>query len=205
MKEKIQMTYLKPNQGIMTGKRIGYVRVSTFDQNPDRQLEGVQLDKKFVDYASARSTDRAQLKLMLEFVREDDIVIVHSMDRLARNVKDLRNLVDILISNHVQVFFLKENLLFDGSNSSMSKLLLHMVGAFAEFEYEFIKERQREGIAEAKKRGRYKGRKKKLNHEKIEILKQRMLTRDSKSKIAKDLGISRITLYRYLSEIKATA
>jgi DNA invertase Pin-like site-specific DNA recombinase len=186
----------------MSGKRIGYIRVSTTDQNPDRQLEGIPLDKKFIDYASAKCTNRPQLKNMLEFVREDDIVIVHSMDRLARNLFDLKHLVDSLVKQKIQVQFIKENLHFNGSDSAMSNLLLSLMGAFAEFEYAFIKERQREGIAVAKKQGRFKGSKHKLNDEKVELLKQRMQSRESKSKIAKEFGISRITLYRYLEKIQ---
>jgi DNA invertase Pin-like site-specific DNA recombinase len=186
----------------MTGKRIGYIRVSTVDQNPDRQLEGVDLDKKFIDYASAKSTDRPQLKAMLDFVREDDIVIVHSMDRLARNLFDLRKLVDNLVSQKIQVHFIKENLKFDGKDSPMSTLLLSLMGAFAEFEYAFIHERQLEGIAIAKKQGKFKGGPKKLNAEKIEQMKKELKTRKSKSRIAEELGISRQTFYKYLEELK---
>lgn len=185
-----------------TGKRIGYVRVSTSDQNPDRQLEGIQLDKKFIDYASAKSTNRPQLKYMLDFVREDDIILVHSMDRLARNLKDLRDLVDSLVKQKIQVHFIKENLQFNGQDSAMSTLLLSLMGAFAEFEYAFIKERQREGIAVAKRQGKFRGSKHKLDGEKIELLKKRMQSRDSKSQIAQEFGISRFTLYRYLEKIK---
>lgn len=185
----------------MTGKRIGYIRVSTTDQNPDRQLEGIIIDKKFIDFASAKSTDRPQLQLMLEFAREDDIIIVHSMDRLARNLKDLRETVDTLVSKGIQVQFIKENLVFSGRDSPMSILLLSLMGAFAEFEYSFIKERQREGIAVAKRQGRNIGAKKKLNKEKIEILKAEIVTNKSKTKIAEDLGISRFTLYQYLKEL----
>ena len=184
------------------GKRIGYIRVSTADQNPDRQLEGVELDKKFVDYASAKSTNRPQLKSMLEFAREDDIILVHSMDRLARNLKDLRDVVDSLVRRKIQVHFLKENLQFNGSDSAMSNLLLSLMGAFAEFEYAFIRERQSEGIAIAKKQGKYNGAKHKLDAEKMELLRQRMLQRGTKTKIAKEFGISRLTLYRYLEMIK---
>lgn len=187
----------------MTGKRIGYIRVSTTDQNPDRQLENVQLDKRFIEYASAKSTNRPQLKAMLEFVREDDTVVVHSMDRLARNLHDLKHLVDSLVSKKIQVHFVKENLIFSGENSATSNLVLHLMGAFAEFEYAFIHERQREGIEIAKKRGRFKGRKKKLDEVKVEDLRIRLLcTRESKTKIAKDLGISRFTLYRYIDKFK---
>jgi len=185
----------------MSGKRIGYVRVSTFEQNPDRQLVDVVVDKKFTDYASAKSTNRPQLKAMIEFVREDDVIFVHSMDRLARNLTDLRNLVNHFITNKIQVVFIKENLKFNGEESAMSNLLLSLMGAFAEFEYAFIKERQKEGIKEAKKQGKFKGSKKKLDAPKLEILREKLKTRDSKSKIARDLGISRFTLYRYLEKI----
>lgn len=186
----------------MTGKRIGYIRVSTVDQNPDRQLESIIVDKKFIDYASAKSTNRPQLKSMLEFVREDDVIFVHSMDRLARNLKDLKELVESLVSKKIQVHFLKENLQFSGENSATSNLVLHLMGAFAEFEYAFIRERQREGIEIAKKKGRFRGTKKKLDSEKIELLKKELLTRKSKTQIALDLHISRFTLYRYIHKIK---
>lgn len=186
----------------MTGKKIGYIRVSTTDQNPDRQLENISLDKKFIDYSSAKSTNRPQLKSMLDFVREDDVVVIHSMDRLARNVKDLKNVVDALISKKVLVHFIKENLVFTKDESATSNLILHLMGAFAEFEYAFIRERQREGIEVAKKKGIFRGRNKKMNSEKIEILKNDLKTRKSKTMIAKDLGISRFTLYRYIQIIE---
>ncbi len=186
---------------IMTGKRIGYIRVSTTEQNPDRQLENVQVDKKFIDYASARSTNRPQLMAMLEFAREDDIIIVHSMDRLARNLRDLKELVDLFVKKKIEVHFIKENLQFSGQNSATSTLILHLMGAFAEFEYAFIKERQREGIEIAKRKGRFRGATKKLDAEKIEILKKELLTRKTKSKIAEELGVSRFTIYRYIDKI----
>ena len=115
----------------MTGKRIGYIRVSTLEQNPERQLENIPLDKKFIEYATARSTDRPQLKAMLDFIREDDIVMVHSMDRLARNLIDLRSLVDKMVSNKIQVCFIKENLTFGEKENPISMLLLSIMGAFA--------------------------------------------------------------------------
>lgn len=185
----------------MTGKRIGYIRVSTVEQNPDRQLEGMHLDKRFVDYASAKSTDRPQLKQMLEFVREDDSVVVHSMDRFARNLRDLKELVDGLVKRKVTVEFVKENLIFSGEQSATSNLVLHLMGAFAEFEYAFIKERQREGIEIAKRKGRFRGGTKKIDAEKLEILRRELLTRKTKSQIAVDLGVSRFTLYRYINQI----
>lgn len=183
----------------MTGKRIGYIRVSTIEQNPDRQLKGISVDKKFIDYASAKSTDRPQLKCMLDFVREDDVIVVHSMDRLARNLRDLKQLVDDLVSRKIQVHFLKENLQFSGETSATSTLILHLMGAFAEFEYAFIRERQKEGIEIARKKGKFKGMKKKLDDDKIEIMKAELKTNKSKKNIAEDLGISRFTLYRYIA------
>lgn len=186
----------------MPGKRIGYIRVSTIDQNPDRQLEKIPLDKKFVDYASGKSIERPSLKNLLEFVREDDIVIVHSMDRLARNLKELKDLVDTFIAQGVEIQFVKENLTFNGENSPFNMLMLHLMGAFAEFELAFIKERQREGIALARKNGKYKGGARKLNGDKILALKTDLTTtRKTKSQIAKDLGISRKTLYEYMKII----
>ena len=183
----------------MTGKKIGYVRVSTIDQNPERQLEGLELDKRFIDYASGTTANRPQLKLMIEYVRDDDIVIVHSMDRLARNVKDLRKIIDMLVEQGVSVRFLKENLTFNGDDSPMSNLLLMLLGAVAEFEHSLIMERQREGVEIAKKAGKYKGRAKCMDAEKIESLRQQLQTRKTKTDIAKDLGVSRFTLYRYIN------
>lgn len=186
----------------MSGKRIGYIRVSTVDQNPERQLEGISLDKKFTDYASGKTTDRPMLAAMMEYVREDDIIIVHSMDRLARNVKNLRELIDFLIAKKVQVQFLKENLTFSGEQSPMNNLLLMVMGSIAEFELSMINERQREGVRIAKLAGKYKGQRHKLTTDAREKLRLMMTTRISKSQMSKELGISRMTLYRYLKEMK---
>lgn len=187
----------------MTGKRIGYIRVSTIAQNPDRQLEGIALDKKFIDYNTGKNRERPQFKIMMEWAREDDIILVHSMDRLARTVKDLREIVDFLINKGVKVHFIKENLKFEGKDDAMSNLLLNIMGAYAEFEHTFILERIKEGIEIAKKAGKYRGRTSlKLSPQRMEDLKTAMLTRKSKSKIAAEFGISRFTLYRYLSKIQ---
>jgi DNA invertase Pin-like site-specific DNA recombinase len=184
------------------GKRIGYIRVSTVDQNPERQLEGIELDKKFTDYASGNTIKRPQLDLMLEYAREDDLIIVHSMDRLARNVKDLRKTIDDLVDKGIKIQFMKENLTFTGKDSPMANLMLMLIGSIAEFELSLIRERQLEGIAIAKKAGKFKGSKHKLDSQKIELLKKRMESRDTKSKIASEFGISRFTLYRYLERIQ---
>jgi DNA invertase Pin-like site-specific DNA recombinase len=183
-----------------TGKTIGYIRVSSTDQNPERQLEGVKLDKSFVDNASGKDINRPQLDLMMSYVRDGDTVIVHSMDRLARNVDDLRKLVHHITRQQARVHFIKENLLFTGEDSPMSNLLLSVMGAFAEFERSLIRERQLEGIALAKLRGAYKGRKKSLTDEQKEQLKQKVSLGGKKSHIAREFGISRETLYQYLRE-----
>lgn len=186
----------------MKGKKIGYIRVSTTDQNPDRQLVNVVLDKKFIEYASAKDIKRPQLESLLDYIREDDILYVHSIDRLARSVRDLHFIVDSLVNRNITVNFVKQNLTFNGSDSHFAKFQLSILGAIAELEREIILERQKEGIVEAKKKGKYKGRKTKLTSNLMESLKKEMHTRKSKSKIAKDLGISRFTLYRYLDKIK---
>lgn len=184
------------------GFRLGYVRVSTIDQNPDRQLQGIDLDKKFVDYASGKDTKRPQLDLMLQFAREGDVIIVHSADRLSRNPQDLRSLIDNLTSRGIHIEFVKEGWKFTGDDSPISKLLLGVISHIAEFERELILERQREGIAEAKKAGKYKGGKKKLNDEKIEVMKQYLESKKSPSEIAEELGLATSTFYKYLKEIK---
>jgi len=126
--------------------------VSTLDQNIARQLDGVAVDKTFTDSASGRDVNRPQLAALLGFVRAGDSVIVHSMDRLARNLDDLRRIVRELTAKGVQVQFVKEQLTFTGEDTAMANLRLSVMGAFAEFERQLGKERQREGIALAKKR-----------------------------------------------------
>lgn len=182
----------------MSGKRIGYVRVSSFDQNPERQLEGIQVDRIFTDKASGKDTQRPQLDMLLDFVREDDTVVVHSMDRLARNLDNLRKLVQDLTGRGIRVEFVKEGLIFTGEDSPMANLMLSVMGSFAEFERALIRERQREGITLAKQRGVYRGRKKSLNSEQVMELKRRVVAGEQKSLIARNFGISRETLYQYL-------
>jgi hypothetical protein len=126
----------------MAGQRIGYVRVSTLDQNEKRQLEGQVLDRVFTDKASGRDTARPELTELLRFARDGDTVVVHSMDRLARNLDDLRALVQGLTRKGVRVEFVKESLVFTGEDSPMANLMLSVMGAFAEFERSLIRERQ---------------------------------------------------------------
>jgi DNA invertase Pin-like site-specific DNA recombinase len=139
----------------VSGQRIGYVRVSTLDQNEKRQLEGQVLDRIFTDKASGRDTARPELAEMLRFARDGDTVVVHSMDRLARNLDDLRSRVRALTRKGVLVEFVKENLVFTGEDSPMANLMLSVMGACAEFERSLFRERQKEGIALAKQRGAY--------------------------------------------------
>jgi DNA invertase Pin-like site-specific DNA recombinase len=182
----------------MKGQKIGYIRVSSIDQHVDRQLEGIELDKKFVDKASGKSAQRPQLEAMLEFAREGDTIIVHSMDRLARNLDDLRRIVQQLTKKGISIQFMKENLSFTGSDAPLSVLLLNMLGSFAEFERQLIKERQSEGIALAKQRGAYTGRKKVLDDEQVSKLVSDIQRGVPKARAARSYGISRETVYQYL-------
>ncbi len=182
----------------MHGQRIGYVRVSSFDQNPERQLEHVPVDRLFTDKASGKDTQRPELERLLAFVREGDTVVVHSMDRLARNLDDLRRLVQKLTRRSVRIEFVKESLTFTGEDSPMANLMLSVMGAFAEFERALIRERQRAGIALAKQRGAYRGRKKALSPERGAELRRRAAAGEQKAKLAREFGISRETLYQYL-------
>jgi len=182
----------------MKGQKIGYVRVSSIDQNPERQLENIQLDRVFTDKASGRDIQRPQLEALLVFAREGDVVVVHSMDRLARNLEDLRQIVKTLTGRGVRVEFVKESLAFTGDDSPMANLLLNVMGSFAEFERSLIRERQKEGIALAKQRGVYRGRKPALSEEQIVELRGLVRTGIPKTRVAKDFGITRETVYQYL-------
>ncbi len=182
----------------MLGQRIGYIRVSSLDQHEERQLEGIEVDKTFVDKASGKDTKRPQLEILMSFVRTGDTVVVHSMDRLARNLDDLRRIVQTLTGRGVRIEFVKEHLSFTGEDSPMASLMLSVMGAFAEFERALIHERQREGIALAKQRGAYKGRKKSLSQAEVTQLRERLATGISKAQVAREAGISRETLYKYL-------
>lgn len=129
---------------------IGYIRVSSTDQNTARQLEGVALDEVFTDKVSAANTDRPELQAMLRHVRKGDVLHVHSIDRLARSLEDLLALVKGLISQGVAVSFHKEQLHFTGEANPMQELMLGLLGSVAQFERALIRERQAEGIAKAK-------------------------------------------------------
>jgi len=185
----------------LSNQRIGYVRVSSVDQNTDRQLDGIPLARVFTDKASGADTKRPELDRLLAFVREGDTVVVHSLDRLARNLDDLRRLVSGMTQRGVRIEFVKESLTFTGEDSPMANLMLSVMGAFAEFERALLRERQREGIAMARERGVYRGRKPSLTEKQIAAMKKRIEAGESKATVARDLGVSRETLYRYSKSI----
>ena len=170
------------------------------DQNTDRQLEGVTLAKTFTDKCSGKDTNRPQLALLLEFIREGDTLVIHSMDRLARNLDDLRRLVAGLTARGITVEFIKEHLVFTSEASPMATLMLSVMGAFAEFERVLMKERQREGIAIAKAKGIYKGRKPSLDSDQISALRAAVESGETKTSLAREYGISRETVYQYLKQ-----
>lgn len=182
--------------------RIGYRRVSTLDQNTARQLDGIPLDKVFEDHASGKDTARPQLQAALEWAREGDTLIIHSMDRLARNLGDLLRLVADLTGRGVRVEFVKEALTFTGEDSPMATLMLSIMGAVASFERAMILERQREGVALAKKAGVYKGRAPAIRpgNGKLAELIRLQSQGASVSEIARHLGVSRQTVYSTLKQ-----
>lgn len=187
------------------GVRVGYVRVSSFDQNPDRQLEHMHdVDRVFTDIASGKDTTRPQLQALLDYARAGDTIVVYSMDRLARNLDDLRAIVRRETARGVKVRFIKENLLFAGDDSPMATLMLSILGAVAQFERELIKERQREGIELAKSRGAYQGRKRSLSAMQLAEIKEKLAAGVKKSVVAREYGVSRETLYQYLRPTRSS-
>lgn len=194
---------------------IGYIRVSSADQNTDRQLDGITLDRVFIDKVSGKTKDRPQLQELLSYVRYGDIVIVHSLDRLARSLDDLILIINQLNQKGVIFKSVKENLTFDGiKNNPMDKFFLHILGAVAELERALIRERQREGIAKAKKKGVYTGRKPSLTADKIAIIEDLLAEKQkdlqsyksiSYQSIADKIGVSLATINRYLKRRKNTS
>ena len=187
----------------MNGQTVGYVRVSSVDQNTDRQTEQLKhCDRLFIDSVSGKDVERPELQKMLEHIRESDVVEVCSIDRLARNNVDLQELVKAINAKGVTVRFLKEGLTFeqDTESNPISKMMLTMLAAISEFERELIRERQAAGIAIAKANGKYKGRKPKINKNQLEHINEQLESGISKAEISKTLGISRQTLHKYIKE-----
>ena len=174
---------------------VGYRRVSSEQQAFHRQE--LECDKVFEEKVSGGTAERKALQEMIDWVREGDEVVVHSIDRLARNLRDLQNIIQTLNDKGVSVTFISEKLTFSGqADDAFSKLQLQMMGAFAEFERNIIRKRQMEGIEKAKERGVYKGRKKSVDDDKIKKLKSGGM---GASAIARELGVSRMSVYRVLS------
>lgn len=180
------------------GQRVGYVRVSSEGQNEARQLDGIALDRTYTDKASGKDTKRPELQALLSFVRSGDHVYVHSMDRLARSLSDLESIVKSLTGRGVAVTFTTQGMTFTGEDSPMNTLMLQLLGAVGQFERSLIRERQQEGIAIAKTKGVYKGRKPSLDASGVEQLRGLVAQGVPKAQIAKQLGISRTTLYENL-------
>ena len=187
----------------VAGQKIGYARVSSKDQNLDRQLAALKKEKVFrifTDTVNGSSTQRPGLDGALNYVRAGDQLIVVSMDRLARSLIDLHRLVDELTERGVSVKFLKEGQTYSLDSSPGAKLMLGLLGSVAEFERAIIRERQAEGIAKAKARGVYKGRAKVLNEEQIMQAREWVREGIPKAEVARRLGIGRTTLYKYLNQ-----
>ena len=177
---------------------VGYIRVSSYGQNTDRQLAGLELDQVFEEKASAKDTKRPVLRECRRYLRKGDTLHVHSMDRLARNLFDLQKLVQGLMKKGVVVQFHKEHLTFTGDENPMATLLLQVMGAIAQFERALIRERQRKGIAAAKAKGKQVGAKPKLTNDQVAEIRDRIAEGECKSELAKEYGISRQTLYASL-------
>lgn len=184
---------------MVNGQRVGYIRVSSVDQSTARQLDGVELDRVFTDHASGKDTHRPQLTALLAHVRGGDTVVVHSLDRLGRNLTDLRRVVTDLTGRGVRVEFGKEHLVFTGEDNPMQTLLFNLLGSVAEFERALIRERQLEGIAIAKAAGRYTGRKPALTAEQVTELRARVVAGEPKTTLARHFGVTRQTIYNTLS------
>lgn len=186
-----------------------YARVSSADgsQKIDRQvIEAGKYDEVFEDYASSGSTNRPRLQEMLKWIRKGDVVEVHSIDRLARNINDLLQIVKTITEErHAEIYFIKENLRFtDDTENPFNKLTLQIIGSIAEFERNMIKMRQKEGIAIAKAKGVYsKERSKKLSLSQQKELKQDIENKVRVCVILKKYGITKPTYYRYKESLKA--
>lgn len=187
---------------------VGYARVSSAGQNLDRQLEALRIagcERVFQEKVSGATRDREQLDAALSYLREGDVLVCTSMDRLARSLPDLHAIVNELTKRGVAVQFLKEGQNYSRESDSVSKLLLSLLGAVAEFERSLIRERQAEGIERAKAKGVYKGRSKTLTVEQAEEIRALVAQGAPKAKVAREFGVSRATLYRYLNELEDEA
>lgn len=182
--------------------QLAYIRVSTIEQNAQRQVEAMQrynIEKWFIEKVSAKDTNRPKLQELLDYAREGDVVHIHDFSRLARSTKDLLDIVELLNRKGVTLISNKENI---DTSTPTGKLMLTMIGAINEFERTNLLERQREGIAIAKRNGVYKGRKAVVIPD-FDVHYQRYMSREvSKAQLARELGISRPTVDRLIAELQ---
>lgn len=178
---------------------INYIRVSTASQNTDRQLVGVPCDKTFLDKCSGKDTNRPEFNLMMDYVREGDQINVHELSRLARNTRDLLEIVSGLNKRGISIRFVKENLHFTGDEDPFQSLMLTMLGAISTFERDLLLERQREGIAIAKQKGKYQGRQSSFSREALAEIRSKFNKAPNKAGLAREYGISRSYLYKLVS------
>ena len=179
-------------------KQLGYKRVSSIDQNEDRQLDGILLDKIYIDKMTGSVRERPQLDALIDYARDGDVIHVHSIDRLARDLRHLQEIVELLMRSGVTIIFHTESLTFNGTDNAMNTLLLHIMGAFAQFERTLIRSRQREGLAIAKSKGKHCGRPKldmTRRNEAIELSKQG----NNISQISRAMKLSRSSISKLLS------
>ena len=189
----------------MSGKTVLYARVSSLEQRTDRQVTGISVDKVFEDKCSGKDTNRPQLQACLEYLRDGDTLVVHSIDRLARSLRDLLNIVQELLARKVSIRFIKEGMDFNGDNPNPTQdLYLNILGAVAEFERALIRERQAEGIALARQRNAYDrcGRKPSLTPKQIDEIKLRLANGEAIAPIAREYKVSRQTIYLHCKGFK---
>ena len=179
-----------------------YIRVSTIQQNDERQLCGIACDREYKEKLSGKDRNRPELRKLLDNLRAHDQVNVHELSRLARNTQDLLNIVDEILKVDASIQFHKENLLFDGAkkNDPFQKLMLTMLGAISTFERDLMLERQREGISIAKEKGKYKGRRSNFTDDEISKIKTEFSQSSNKVKLAKKYDISRGYLYELIKK-----
>jgi len=181
--------------------KLAYIRVSTTEQNTDRQI--IEADKTFIDKVSGANTNRPELIKLKDHARAGDIVICHDISRLARNLKDLKDLIEFFINQGVAVKFLKENMIFTADKQNpMNELMLNMLGAVYQFERDIMKQRQAEGIAQAKLKGVYKGRTTSMRLRSAILDAYKNGT--SQRNIAKDLETSLSTVQRVIKAHNVT-